>query len=130
MSTLILLSFSLLLIGLAVLTIATYLVKEDSKKFINEELTNLLDICKMFFESLKSLIGILVKYSFFSDSIEKNPVESSGVEKQQLKVVDPIEAVETTGTIPSIKAVEEDIELSSFSSELVEVINEEEEKVA
>ena len=62
MSTLIVVSFSMIVIGLTGWTIATYLIKEDSKKFIKEELANLLDICKLFFSSLKSLIVILVKY--------------------------------------------------------------------
>ena len=131
MSTLILAPFFLVFIGLAGWTITTYLVKEDSKKFINEELMNLLDICKMFFVSLKSLIEVLSKYSFSSDSIEGNPievspVESCGLQQQPLQVVDPIEAVETTGTIPSMKVAEEDTELPSFRPELVEVITEEE----
>tara|TARA_Y100001968_G_C19239270_1_gene658569 strand:+ start:412 stop:804 length:393 start_codon:yes stop_codon:yes gene_type:complete len=130
MSTLITLSFSLIVICLTGWTITTYLVKENSKKFIKEELTNLLDICKMFFLSLKSLIGLLAKHSFSYSSIQENPFESLELEKKPLEVVDPIEAVETTGTIPSIETFEEDTELSSFSPELVEVINEEEEKVA
>ena len=140
MSTLILTPFFLVVIGLAGWTITTYLVKEDSKTFIKEELMNLLDICKMFFVSLKSLIEILAKYSFTSDSIEGTPMEESlveespfdsfGLQQKSLQVVDPIEAVETTGTIPSMKVVEADTELSSFSPELVEVITEEEENVA
>ena len=135
MSTLLLVSFSLIFIGIAGWTITTYLVKDDSKQFIKEELTNLFAISKMLLVSLKSLIRVLVKYSFSSDSIketnlEEIPVKSSEIEQQSLKVVDPIEAVETTGTIPSTKGVEEDTALSAFSPELVEVITEEEEKVA
>ncbi len=130
MSTLIVLSFSLIVIGLTGWTITTYFVKENSKKFIKEELTNLLDICKMFFLSLKSLIVVLAKHSFSSDSIEAAPIESSRLDANPLEVVDPIEAVETTGTIPSVETAEEDTLLSSFSPELIEVITEEEEKVA
>ena len=135
MPTLILSSFSLILICLAGWTLTTYLVKEESKKFIKEELSNLFDIGKMFFVSLKSLTEVLVKYSFSTDFIEENPVEGTPVEacglnQKPLKVVDPIEVVETTGTIPSVKVVEEDTALSSFSPELVDVITEEEEKVA
>ena len=130
MSAVIMLSFSLIVIALTGWTITTYLVKEDSKKFIKDELTTLLDICKMFFLSLKSLIEVLAKYSFSSDPNEENHVESFESGEKQLEVVDPIEAVETTGTIPSIETVEEDTVLSSFSQELVEVITEEEEKVA
>ncbi len=130
MSTLILVSVSLFCFGLAGWTMATYLVKDDSKKFIQEELINLLDLGKRFFVSLKSLIEVLIKYSFSSDPIEEITAESSELKEQSLKIVDPIEAVESTGTIPSMKMVEEDTELSSFSPELVEVITEEEEKVA
>ncbi len=130
MSTFIALSFSLVVIGLVGWTITTYLVKEGSQQFIKEELANLLDICKMFFVSLKSLIGILVKYSFSSDSIEETPDESCGIDAKSLEVVDSIETVEATETIPSIETHEEDDLLSSFSPELVDVITEEEEKVA
>ena len=127
MSTLIMLSFSLLVISLTGWTITTYLVKEDSKKFIEEELTNLLDICKMFVVSIKSLIEVLAKYSFSSDSdsIEDTLIETSELNEKGLEIVDPIEAVETTGTIPLIETVEEDTTLSSFSPEVIEVITEE-----
>ena len=130
MSALIMLSFSLIVIALTGWTITTYLVKDDSKKFIKEELTNLLDIFKMLFLSLKSLVGVLAKHSFSSDSINGTPGESYGLDEIPLEVVDPIEAVETTGMIPSVETVEEDNVLSSFSPELIEVITEEEEKVA
>jgi len=128
MSTLITLSFSLIVIALTGWTITTYLFKPDAKKFIKEELTNLLDICKMFFESLKNLIGVLAKYSSSSDRISETPIESYGLDKKISEVIDPIEVVETTGTIPSIETVEDDTVLSSFSPELVEVITEEEEE--
>ena len=130
MSTLIMLSFLGIIIGITGWTITTYLVKKDSKKFIKEELTNLFDSCKMVFFSINSLIRILAKYSFSSDSVDESPFESSKLDQKPLEVIDPIEAVETTGTIPAIEKVEEDTVLSSFSPELVEVITEEEEKVA
>lgn len=125
MSNLIVLAFSLFFIGLAAWTATTYLVKEDSKKSVKEELKNLLDICKMFFESLKSLIGTLINYSFSPNSIEGNELD-----QQPLKGVDLVEEIETSGRVPSIEIVEEDSALSSFSPELIEVITEEEEKVA
>ena len=71
MSTLIVFSFSLIVIGLAGWTLTTYFVKVESKKFIKEELANLRDICKMFFLSLKSLITVLIKHSFPPNSIEE-----------------------------------------------------------
>ncbi len=132
--------FSLTFIGLTVgltgWTISTYIVQEESKKVIKEELRNLFDICKMLFVSLKSLIGVLAKYSFPSDSEEVTHTESDGADEQPLKIVQPVEemeaveAVETTGMVPSIESVEEDTAMSSFSPELIEVITEEEEKVA
>tara|TARA_B100001250_G_C19186054_1_gene523106 strand:+ start:84 stop:401 length:318 start_codon:yes stop_codon:yes gene_type:complete len=104
--------------------ITTYLVKEASQKFIEEELKNLFDICKMFFVSLKTLIGVLEKYSFSSDSSEANPPETKGLDEQPLRFVQPVKAVE----VP-INEYEDNV-LSSFSPELIEVITEEEEKVA
>ncbi len=118
MFTLITVLFSLFFIGLTGWTIITYLVKEDSQKYIKEELDNLFDISKMLFLSLKGLIGVLAKHSFSSDSVERTSNESQGIDDQLLKMVTPVEAVE------------EDTALSSFSPELIEVITEEEEKVA
>tara|TARA_B100000131_G_C18016761_1_gene572825 strand:- start:246 stop:608 length:363 start_codon:yes stop_codon:yes gene_type:complete len=120
----------MIVFGLTGWTITIYLTKKDSKKLIKEEVANLLDICKLFFLSLKSLTVVLAKYSFSSDSIESTPIESCGINANPLEVVDPIEAVEKTGTIPSVEKVDEDTVLSSFSPELVEVITEEEEKIA
>ncbi len=110
--------FSLFFIGIFGWTITTYLVKEDSQNSIKEEITNLVDICKMFFVSLKSLVGVLVKHSFSSNSVESTSAVSKGIDEQLLKMVQPVEEVE------------EDTALSSFSPELIEVITEEEEKVA
>ena len=70
MFTLIKVFFSLFFIGLTGWTITTYLVKEDSQNSIKQELSNLFDICKMLFVSLKSLIGVLANYSFISYSAD------------------------------------------------------------
>ncbi len=81
------------------------------------------DIFKMFFVSLKSLIKVLAKASFSSDSSEDTPAESTGMDEQALTLVEA----------PSVEMPfkeDEDTALSSFSPELVEVITEEEEKVA
>ncbi|WP_269623489.1 hypothetical protein [Prochlorococcus marinus] len=129
MFTLITVSFSLFFIGITVWTIITYLVKEDSQKVIKEELKNLFDICKMFFLSLKSLIGVLAKYSFSSNSGETASAESNGLDEQLLKFVQAVEPVESPSFELSVQE-DEDTALSSFSPELIEVINEEEEKVA
>ena len=125
MFNLIVVLFSLALVGLTGWTVTTYFLKEGSKKSISEELTNLLDICKMFFESLKSLTGTLIKFSISTGSIEQKTLD-----EQPLKAVDLVEQIETTGMVPSMEEVEEDSALSSFSPELLEAITEEEEKVA
>ena len=124
MFSLITVSFSLFFIALTGWTITTYLVKEDAQKIIEEELKNLFDICKMFFLSLKTLIGVLANYSFSSDSNETTPAESNGLDEQPLRFVQPLKSVE----VPFKE--DEDNALSSFSPELIEVITEEEEKVA
>ena len=129
MFTLIRVSFSLCFFALTGWTIITYLVKEDSQKAIKEELKNLLDISKMFFLSLKSLIGILAKQSFASDSNELNPIESNELNKHPLNLVKPLEESEST-TLEVLIEENADTALSSFSPEVVEVIEEEEEKIA
>ncbi len=122
-------TFSLCFIGLIGWTITTYLVKEDSQKFIKEELKNLFDICKMFLVSLKSLIEVLANYSFSSDSRKTNPAESNVLDEQPLTFVQPVKAIEAPSVGIPVNE-DEDNALSSFSPELIEVINEEEEKVA
>ncbi len=124
MFTLITLTFSLFFIGLTGWTISTYLVKENSQKFIEEELKNLFDICRRLFVSINTFIKVLVKFSFSPDSREANPSESIGFNEQPLKFVPPVKAAE----VPVHE--DEDNALSSFSPELIEVITEEEEKVA
>ena len=73
MFTLITVTLSLFFIGLTGWTFTTYLVKEDSQKFIKEELKNLFENCKMLFLSIKTLIGVLTKHSFSSGSVEERP---------------------------------------------------------
>ena len=126
MFTLITASLFLLFIVLTGWTITAYLVKKESQQSIAKELTNLLNLNKMLFVSLKSLVGVLVKYSFYSDSPEGNPADSIELNEQLSEVVESVEA-------PSFKVQvkeDEDTALSSFSPELIEVITEEEEKVA
>ncbi len=126
MATVIIVSFSLFLLCITGWTITTYFVKEDSQKFIKEELKNLFDVCKMFYVSLKSLIGVLTKYSFASAPNEASPSDSNGFDDQELNLVPLVETASFEST------VKEDVDtaLSAFSAELVEVITEEEEKVA
>ena len=129
MSTLITVSFSLCFLALTGWTITTYFVKEDSQKDIKDELQNLFNNFKMFFISLRNLILILAKQSFSSDSSEINPTKSNKLNENPLSLVEAGKEVES----PSLKvSVEEDDDtaLSSFSAEVIEVIKEEEEKVA
>ena len=131
MLTLVTVSIGLFFIVLAGWTLTTFFLKKDSQKFIREELTNLFEICKKFSISLKNLIGILVSNSLPSESSEATPVEETLLNEDEppLNLVQPVKEIET----PSLeKAHEEDDDtaLSSFSPEVVEVINEEEEKVA
>ena len=125
-------SIGLFFIILTGWTLTTYFLKEDSQKFIREELTNLWDICEKFFISIKNLIGILTSNSLSSESSEANPVEESLLNKDEppLNLVQTVKEIEA----PSLEMAEEeqddDTALSSFSPEVVEVINDEEEKVA
>ncbi len=129
MLNLITISMVLFLIILTGWTFTTYFIKKESQNLIREELSNLFDICKKFFLSLKNLIGILSSTSLSSEEREVNPLEEtvSKEDEQLLNLVQPIKAIKDQ----SIEARQDDDEaLSSFSSEVVEVINEEEEKVA
>ena len=124
-------SISLFLIILTGWTVTTYFLKKDSQKLIRAELTNLFDICQKFFVSLKNLIEILASNSLSSQSNEANPGEETVLNEneQPLNLVQPVKEI----TAPSLEVAHEkddDAALSSFSPEVIEVINEEEEKVA
>ena len=82
MFTIFTIAFYLFVIVIAGWTITTYLTKEDSQKLIKEELTNMLEITKMFFVSIKSLIQLLIKASSVSNSDE-----STEIDDQLLKFV-------------------------------------------
>ena len=130
MFTLITVSLSLFFLALTGWTITTYFVREDSQKGIKDELKNMLNIFKMFFISIKNLILILAKQSFSSDSSKINPPKANELNENPL-----LSLVETSKELesPSLKvSVQEDDDtaLSSFSPEVIEVIKEEEEKVA
>ena len=131
MLTLVTLSIGLFFICLAGWTLTTYFLNSDSQKFIREELTNLFDICKKFSVSLINLIRILLNNSLSSKSSETNPIDESVLDKdeQLLNLVQPVQEIKATSSEVTHEE-DEDIALSSFSSEVVEVINEEEEKVA
>ena len=131
MLTLVTVSISLFFIILTGWTLTTYFFKKDSQEFIREELTTLLDICKKFFVSLKNLIGVLVRNSLSSESSERNPVHETVLneDEQLLNLVRPTKEIETT-SLEIAHDENDDAALSSFSPEVVEVINEEEEKVA
>lgn len=130
MFTLITVSLSLFFLALTGWTITTYFVREDSQKGIKDELKNMLNIFKMFFISIKNLILILAQQSFSSHSSKINPTKANELNENPL-----LSLVETSKELesPSLKvSVQEDDDtaLSSFSPEVIEVIKEEEEKVA
>ena len=130
MFTLITVSLSLFFLALTGWTITTYFVREDSQKGIKDELKNMLNILKIFFISIKNLILILAQQSFSSHSSKINPTKANELNENPL-----LSLVETSKEIesPSLKvSVQEDDDtaLSSFSPEVIEVIKEEEEKVA
>ena len=132
MLTLVTVSIGLFLIILTGWTFTTYFSKKDSQDFIREELTNLFDICKKFFESLKNLIGILVSNSLSSESNETNTVQETVLteDEQLLSLVQPVTEIEATPPEIAHEDSDADAALSSFSPEVIEVINQEEEKVA
>ena len=124
-------SICILFILLTGWTLTTYLIKENSQTFIREELKNLFNICKKFFMSLQNLIGILASNSLSFESREANPVEENVLDEdeQPLNLIQPVQEIKA----PSLEVAHEDDDdtaLSSFSPEVVELINEEEEKVA
>ena len=131
MLTLFTLSIGLFFIFLAGWTLTTYWLKKDSQEFIREELTTLFDICKKFFGSLKNLIGVLGRYSLSSESSEANPPQETVLTEDEnlLNLVRPVNEIEAT-SLEIEHDENDDAALSSFSPEVVEVINEEEEKVA
>ena len=130
MLTLITISICLFCILLTGWTLTTYFIKKDSQKFIVKELKKLFDICKEFFISLKTLIGILASHSLSSESSEESPVEKKELDKddQPLTLVQPVQEIEARSL--ELTNEEDDIAISSFSPEVIEVINEEEEKIA
>ena len=131
MLTFIMVLICLLFISLTGWTLTTYFVKKDSQKVIREELKNLLNICKKLLVSLKNLIGILANNSLSSESNEANPIEENILEEddQPLSVVQPIKEIEAQ-SLEVENEEDDDTALSAFSPKVVEVINEEEEKVA
>ena len=89
MLTVITLFFSLFIVSLAGWTLATFVTKDDSQKVIKGELENIFDITKRLLLSIKSLIQILAKASFSSNSDESTPNNPTGVDEQLLKFVPP-----------------------------------------
>ncbi len=67
--------FPLLFVGLAGWTFTTYLTKKDSQKHIKDELSNMLELAKMFFVSIKNLFQLLIKASFSSNSDELTEID-------------------------------------------------------
>ena len=132
MLNLITISIGLFLMILTGWTFTTYFVKQDSQKLIKEELVNLFGICKKFFLSLKNLIGILASTSLSPEESDITPVEEtlSKEDEQLLNLVQPINEIKDESVEVKHHDDDNDDALASFSPEVVEVINEEEEKVA
>ena len=135
MFTFITVSFSLLIVFLSGWTITTYFVKEDSQQVIKKELKNLYNIFKMFFLSIKNLIEILGRNSFSSYSsetitTETTTAESRESEKDPLSFFKPVKEVQSSSSLDVQLEEDKDIALSSFSPKVIEVIEEEEDKVA
>ena len=133
MLNLITISVGLFLTILTGWTVTLYFIKKDSQELIREELSNLFDICKKFFFSLKNLIEILSITSLSPKERETTPVEETVSKKDepQLIVVQPVNEIkEKSVELNYDDDDEDDNALASFSPEVVEVINEEEEKVA
>ena len=131
MLTLITISICLFLIFVTGWTLTTYFIKKDSQNLIRKELKNLFDVCKMLVISLKTLIEILASSSFSSESEEVNAVETtiSDEDEQLLSLVHPVQKIESA-SLEVVQEEDDDTALSAFSPEVVDVINEEEEKVA
>ncbi len=132
MLNLITISIVLFIIILTGWTFTTYFVKQDSQKIIKEELINLFGICKKFFLSLKNLIGILANTSLSPEERDITLVEETLTkeDEQPLNLVQPIDEIKDQSVEVKHYDDDNDYALSSFSPEVVEVINEEEEKVA
>ena len=131
MLDLITITISLFLIVLTGWIFTTYFIKKDSQKVIREELSNLFDICKKFFVSIKNLVRILAINTLYSEERKVTPVDETLLKKneQPLNLVRPMKKIKDQ-SVEIIDDEEDDNALSSFSPEVVEVINEEEEKVA
>ena len=135
MFTFVTVSFSLLIVFLSGWTITTYFVKEDSQQVIHKELKNLYNIFKMFFISIKNLIEILGRNSFSSYSSETITTETTTAgsgesEEHPLNLCKPVKEVESSSSLDIQLEEDKDIALSSFSPKVIEVIEEEEDKVA
>ena len=120
--------FLMILIGW---TFTTYLIKKESQKKISEEIMNLFSIFKKFFLSIQNLIKILVNNSISYEGSKGNPIDDNILNEREkpLSVVQKAQEIES----PSLEIDDEgdnDTALAAFSPEVVEVINEEEEKVA
>ncbi len=132
MLTLITVSICLCFILLTGWTGTTYFIKQESQQIIVKELKNLFNICKQFFISLKKLIVILGSHSFSSKSSEASSVKKKTLEKDEepLSLIYPVQETEAQSFEPTNEEEDDDIAISSFSPQVIEVINEEEEKVA
>ncbi len=124
-------SISIFVILLTGWTLISYFEKKDSQKAITKELSNLFDIIKKFFLSLKNLIRILASSSLSDEENKATPLINNVLKdnNQPLNLVQDIKEIKDQSLEVKYDNDNDDA-LSSFSQEVVDVINEEEEKAA
>ena len=129
MLNLISVSSSLLLILLIGWTLITYFLNKDSQQLIREELGNLFDIFQKFSLSIKTLIKILASTSLYFKEKKVIPLERT-VLRRENQSSNQVEKIKEIKDLTIELGQDTDEALSSFSPEVVDVIYEEEEKVA
>ena len=129
MLNLISVSLSLLLILFIGWTLITYFLNKDSQQLIREELSNLFDIFQKFFLSIKTLIKILASTSLYFKEKKVIPLEKTVLQREN-QSSNQVEQIKEIKDLSIELGQDDDEELSSFSPEVVDVIYEEEEKVA
>ena len=129
MLNLISVSLSLLLILFIGWTLITYFLNKDSQQLIREELSNLFDIFQKFFLSIKTLIKILASTSLYFKEKKVIPLEKTVLQREN-QSSNQVEQIKEIKDLSIELGQDDDEALSSFSPEVVDVIYEEEEKVA
>ena len=129
MLNLITITINLFLIVLTGWTFITYFIKKDYRKLIRKELIDLIDSLKKILLSLNNLISTLIRASL-SNEETNTPIEEKAVFKEDESTLNPVEPIKEIKDQSVEKLYDDDEALSSFSPEVIDVIKEEEEKVA